>query len=216
MTAITPEVLLKAYAAGVFPMAETADDDALYWIDPETRGVLPFDNFHVPKRLKRTVRSGKFSIRIDHAFDAVIAACAKASSERQTTWINERICRLYSTLHELGHCHTVEAWLDGELAGGLYGVRLGAAFFGESMFSRDRDASKVALVHLAARLKAGGFTLFDTQFITDHLVQFGAVEISREEYHRRLKSALGAQADFYRFRLDGDGETVLHSVSQRS
>ena len=166
---ITPEVLLKAYACGIFPMAESADDPGLYWVEPEQRGVIPLDAFHVPRRLARTVRADRFEIRIDHDFDAVIDACAAAAPGRGNTWINRRIRRLYGELFRRGHCHTIEAWRDGRLVGGLYGVRLKRAFFGESMFHRERDASKVCLVHLAARLKAGGFRLLDAQFTTDHL-----------------------------------------------
>ena len=193
---ITPEVLLKAYACGIFPMAESADDPALYWIEPEKRGVIPLDGFHVPGRLARTVRSGKFSIRINHDFDGVLDGCAESRPGRARTWINQRIRTLYRKLHHIGHCHSVEAYDDGLLAGGLYGVCLGRAFFGESMFHRSRDASKVALVHLMARLKAGGFRLLDTQFTTDHLKRFGAVEVSRRQYHRLLEEALVGEADF--------------------
>lgn len=191
---ITPDVLLKAYACGIFPMAESADDPGLYWIEPQRRGVIPLDGFHVPRRLARTVRGGRFEIRIDHDFDAVIAACAEPAPGRGKTWINRRIRRLYRDLHARGHCHTVEAWRDGSLVGGLYGVRLGRAFFGESMFHRERDASKVALVHLVARLRRGGFRLLDAQFITEHLWQFGAVEIERERYQRVLADALLGEA----------------------
>ncbi len=216
MTAITPQILLKAYAAGIFPMAESADDDALYWIDPDDRGVLPLDAIHIPRRLRRTIRAGKFEIRIDTQFDEVIEACARGEAARESTWINPRIRALYSQLFSLGFCHTVEAWHGGHLAGGLYGVRLGGAFFGESMFTRERDASKVALVHLAARLIHGGFELLDTQFVTEHLAQFGTTEVSRERYHAQLERALNIQADFHSFVDDGDGETVLQLVSQTS
>jgi leucyl/phenylalanyl-tRNA---protein transferase len=193
---ITPEVLLKAYACGIFPMAESADDPALYWIEPERRGVVPLDSFHVPARLARTVRTDRFSIVCNRAFDAVIAGCAEPQPGRQRTWINARIRMLYRKLHERRHCHSVEVY-DGEaLVGGLYGVSLGRAFFGESMFHRARDASKVALVHLIARLKAGGFRLLDTQFVTDHLKIFGAVEVPRRQYHKLLEAALGSDADF--------------------
>lgn len=213
---ITPEVLLKAYAAGVFPMAETAEDNALYWIDPNTRGILPLSAFHVPKRLARTVRTGKYQIRINHAFEEVMIACAQATPEREVTWINDRIRRLYAALFKMGRCHSVEAWFEDKLVGGLYGVSLGGAFFGESMFSHSRDASKVALVHLAARLICGGYTLLDAQFQTEHLSQFGALEVERDDYHDLLAKALEVQADFHRFRLDGDGRKVLQSVSQMS
>jgi leucyl/phenylalanyl-tRNA---protein transferase len=193
---ITPEVLLKAYACGIFPMAESAEDPALYWIEPERRGIVPFEAFHVPGRLARTVRSDQFTVLCNRAFDAVIAGCAEPQPGRQRTWINTRIRNLYRGLYELGHCHSVEVY-DGEfLVGGLYGVSLGGAFFGESMFHRARDASKVALVHLVARLKAGGFRLLDTQFVTDHLKTFGAVAVSRRQYHKLLEAALAAQADF--------------------
>jgi len=213
---LTPQVLLKAYACGIFPMAESADDPGLYWIEPEARGILPLNRFHVPRRLARTIRSGVFEIRVDSAFDAVIAACAEAVPGRTKTWINTRIRRLYGELFRLGYCHTVEAWLDGRLAGGLYGVRLGAAFFGESMFTRTRDASKVALVHLVARLKTGGFRLLDSQFTTEHLKQFGAVDVDRRQYHHLLEQAIAADADFYRLAGGATGEEVLQSVSQTS
>ncbi len=193
---ITPQVLLKAYACGIFPMAESADDPGLFWVEPEQRGVIPLDEFHVPKRLARTVRQNVFDIRFDTDFEAVIGACAEMTPERGSTWINGRIRRLYRELFELGHCHTVETWLDGELVGGLYGVKLGAAFFGESMFSRTRDASKVALVHLVSRLKKQGFLLLDTQFTTEHLKTFGAVDVARIDYEVLLHQALKAEAQF--------------------
>jgi leucyl/phenylalanyl-tRNA--protein transferase len=191
---LTPELLLRAYAIGIFPMAEDADDPDIFWVDPERRGILPLEAFHVPKRLRRTIRQGRFEIRVDNAFEGVMRGCAEPGPDRPTTWINERILALYGTLFRLGHAHSVEAWRDGELAGGLYGVRLGAAFFGESMFSRVPDASKVALVHLVARLKRGGFKLCDTQFVTRHLAQFGAIEIPRAAYRRRLAAALRSEA----------------------
>ncbi|MBB3972426.1 leucyl/phenylalanyl-tRNA--protein transferase [Hansschlegelia beijingensis] len=194
---ITPEVLLKAYACGIFPMAESADDPGLYWIEPELRGVLPLDGFHVSSRLERTVRSDAFEIRVDTAFEAVLDGCAAPGAGRDKTWINGRIRRLYGDLYEIGHCHSVEAWRDDRLVGGLYGVELGGAFFGESMFHTERDASKVALVHLVARLRRGGFRLLDTQFVTEHLRRFGAVETPRREYHRLLEHALRVEADFF-------------------
>jgi leucyl/phenylalanyl-tRNA--protein transferase len=186
---ITPEVLLKAYACGIFPMAESAEDPALYWIEPERRGILPIEHFHVPARLVRTVRGDRFRVVCDRDFDAVIDGCAEPKPGRARTWINARIRRLYRALFERGHCHTVEV-------GGLYGVSLAGAFFGESMFHRARDASKIALVHLVARLRAGGFVLLDTQFVTDHLEMFGAVELSRRQYHRRLEQALAGEGRF--------------------
>ncbi|KAB2875101.1 MAG: leucyl/phenylalanyl-tRNA--protein transferase [Bauldia sp.] len=213
---ITPQVLLKAYAVGIFPMAESADDPGLYWIEPEARGIIPLDEFHIPRRLARTVAGDLFEIRIDTDFEAVIEGCAEAMPGRLKTWINERIRRLYRDLFALGHCHTIEAWRNGHLVGGLYGVRLGAAFFGESMFSRERDASKVALVHLVARLKAGGFRLLDTQFTTRHLKQFGAIDVDRRAYHRLLEEAIAGDADFYRLAGGATGEDALQSVSQTS
>jgi leucyl/phenylalanyl-tRNA--protein transferase len=192
---ITPEVLLKAYACGIFPMAESADDPTLYWVEPETRGIIPLDRFHVPARLARTVRAERFTIRIDHDIDGVLEGCAEPAPGRTRTWINKRIRRLYRRLFDIGHCHTVETYEDGRLVGGLYGVNLGRAFFGESMFHRSRDASKVALVHLVARLKLGKFKLLDTQYVTDHLRTFGAVEISRRQYSRLLDAALVGEAD---------------------
>ena len=213
---ITPQVLLKAYAVGIFPMAESAEDPGLYWIEPEMRGILPLDRFHLPKRLRRTVAQGIYEVRIDHDFDAVIAGCAAPGAGRAKTWINERIRRLYGDLFALGHCHTVETYLHGRLAGGLYGIQLGAAFFGESMFSRERDASKVALVHLVARLRAGGFRLLDTQFTTKHLKQFGAIDIDRRHYHRLLEQAIADEADFYRSGGGATLDVLLQSVSQTS
>jgi len=193
---ITPEVLLKAYACGIFPMAESAEDLALYWIEPERRGVIPLDRFHVPSRLARTVRSDRFTVAVDRDFDGVVEGCSQPMPGRTRTWINTRIRNLYRKLYERGDCHTVEVYEDDELVGGLYGVSLGRAFFGESMFHRARDASKVALVHLVARLRLGGYTLLDTQFITTHLARFGAVEIPRDEYHRLLAEAVEIRARF--------------------
>lgn len=194
---ITPEVLLKAYACGIFPMAESATDPGLFWIEPELRGVLPLDGFLLSDRLARTVRGDRFEVRIDTAFEAVMDGCAAPARGRQKTWINERIRKLYGDLHAVGRCHSVEAWRGGRLVGGLYGVRLGGAFFGESMFHTETDASKVALVHLVARLKLGGFRLLDTQFVTDHLRRFGAIETPRRDYHRLLEAALDEEGDFF-------------------
>jgi leucyl/phenylalanyl-tRNA--protein transferase len=195
---LTPEILLQAYAAGIFPMAESAEDPELFWVDPKRRGVLPLDGLHVPRRLRRVMRRGIFSVRCDTAFEAVIRACAEASETRRTTWINEEIVYLYTALFFGGMAHSVECWHDGELVGGLYGVSLGAAFFGESMFSRVTDASKVALVNLVVRLRLGNYRLLDTQFVTPHLAQFGCVEISRARYHRLLAQALRQRAVFVR------------------
>jgi leucyl/phenylalanyl-tRNA--protein transferase len=190
MIEITPQVLLKAYACGIFPMAESAEDNALYWIEPERRGILPLDRVHVPRRLARTIRQGGFEVKIDNDFDAVIAGCAAPRAGRRSTWINGRIRTLYAELFAMRHCHTVEVWDGGEMIGGLYGVHLGRAFFGESMFSKARDASKIALVYLIARLKFGGFELLDTQFLTGHLARFGAIEVGRAEFQRLLEAAL--------------------------
>ena len=210
---ITPHVLLKAYAVGIFPMAESAEDPGLYWIEPEARGIIPLDRFHVPRRLARTVAGDPFDIRVDTDFAGVIAGCAAVSGGRAKTWINARIRRLYGELFALGHCHTVEAWRGGRLVGGLYGVRLGAAFFGESMFARERDASKVALVHLVARLKAGNFRLLDTQFTTAHLKQFGAIDVDRRQYHRLLEAAIARQADFNALPRRTAGADVLQGLA---
>ena len=211
MPKLTPSMLLRAYAIGVFPMAEDRDDPELFWVDPRLRGVIPLDRFHVPRRLRRTVRSKRFEVTFDRDFNAVIESCADASKFRPQTWINERIITLYTSLHHMGHAHSVECWRDGTLAGGLYGITLGGAFFGESMFSHATDASKVALVHLVARLRAGGFTLLDSQFITAHLSQFGAREIPRATYRIRLAEALKVNADFYR---DFGSEEVVDQVSR--
>jgi leucyl/phenylalanyl-tRNA--protein transferase len=201
LTEITPDLVLRAYRAGLFPMAERRDGERLYWLDPELRGVQPLDAFHLPRRLARTVLSDAFEVRCDTAFAEVMQGCAAPTADRPETWINPEIERLFSALHVMGHAHSVECWQDGVLVGGLYGVALGGAFFGESMFSAARDASKVALVHLVARLRLGGFRLLDTQFVTEHLARFGAVEIPRAEYRRRLVVALEAPA---RFLIDPD------------
>jgi len=194
---LTPELLVRAYAAGIFPMAESRIDPNIYWIDPETRGVIPLDTFHVPRSLKKTIKKNTFEVRIDTAFERVIRGCAQAAKDRKDTWINDAIINAFCELHELGLAHSVESWKDGKLAGGLYGVALGGAFCGESMYSRARDASKVALVHLVARLRFGGFTLLDTQFITDHLKLFGAEEIPARDYLERLEAALQVSAGFH-------------------
>ena len=193
---ITPDVLLKAYACGIFPMAESADDPALYWIEPDMRGVIPLQGFHLPARLARTVRTTRYTVYIDRDFDAVIEGCAEPKQDRARTWINIRIRRIYRSLFDRGHCHTVEVYHGNHIIGGLYGVSLGRAFFGESMFHRARDASKIALVHLVARLKVGGYRLLDTQYVTEHLRTFGAVEIQKRRYHRLLEEALHGDADF--------------------
>ena len=196
MLELTPDMLLRAYAIGVFPMAEDRDDPELFWVDPRMRGIIPLDDFHVPRRLKRTVRSGRFHVTFDHAFEEVIEGCAESTEIRPRTWINDRIVTLYTSLFHMRNAHSVECWRDGELVGGLYGVSLGGAFFGESMFSRRDNASKIALACLVDRLNRGGFTLFDTQFLTPHLASLGAQEITRAAYHARLEMALMKTADF--------------------
>ncbi len=207
------ETLIDCYRQGLFPMAETRDDQTIYLIDPEHRGVIPLDGFHLSHRLARTVRSGRFEMRVDSAFSEVIAECARPGPGRLETWINAPIEALYGELFRRGMAHSVEAWFEDRLVGGLYGVSLGGAFFGESMFSRERDASKVALVHLVARLKAGGYRLLDAQFITDHLTQFGAEEIPRAAYHRQLAATLSIEADFSRLPIDSLPEVVLKAVA---
>jgi len=196
MVALSPQMLLKAYALGVFPMAEGRDDPEIYWIDPEARGVLPLETFHLPRRLRRTLRHNPFLVRVDTDFDAVIKACAAPGPGRNDTWINNQIFHLNRQLFQMGFAHTVECWRDDRLVGGLYGIAIGGAFFGESMFSIERDASKVALAHLVLRLKLGGFLLLDTQFVTPHLQRFGAIEINRAEYRQRLARAIAATARF--------------------
>jgi len=193
---IPPELLLRAYASGVFPMAEDADDPEVFWVRPELRGVIPLDAFHVPKSLAKMVRSGRFQIGFDLDFEAVIEACSEETSTRRSTWINGPIREAYAELFRRGHCHTVEARREGRLVGGLYGVTLGRAFFGESMFSRETDASKVCLVHLVNRLNERGFALLDTQFTTEHLKRFGAIDVPRKRYERLLEEALRGEAVF--------------------
>jgi leucyl/phenylalanyl-tRNA---protein transferase len=193
---IPPELLLRAYASGVFPMAESGDDPEIFWVRPEMRGIIPLDGFHIPKSLARAVRQRRFDIRFDTDFPGVIAGCAEPRPGRANTWINRPIREAYRTLFERGHCHTVEAWREERLVGGLYGVTLGRAFFGESMFARERDASKICLVHLVERLREKGFVLLDTQFTTEHLKRFGAVDVPRTRYERLLEDALQGEAEF--------------------
>jgi leucyl/phenylalanyl-tRNA---protein transferase len=189
---LDPDTLLRAYALGIFPMSDGRGDADLHWIDPRRRGILPLDGFHMSRSLERRLRRADYRLTADQAFAEVVIACA----DRQETWISHRIQRLYQTLHDQGHAHSIEVWQDDTLAGGVYGVTLGAAFFGESMFSRATDASKVALAFAVHRLRAGGFRLFDTQFLTPHLASLGGIEISRAEYHRRLAAAVAVRADF--------------------
>jgi leucyl/phenylalanyl-tRNA---protein transferase len=216
---ITPDLVLQAYSIGLFPMAENADQDHLFWVDPEARGIFPLDELIVSKSLAKMVRSDRYDIRIDSDFDAVIEGCAAPAEERGQTWINRPIRRLYRALFDRGDVHTVEAWREGMLVGGLYGVSLGAAFFGESMFHRSRDASKVALVHLVARLRRGGFRLLDTQFVTPHLESLGAVEVPRARYKALLEDAVSASADrvlaFGRGALSGADALAAVNSAQR-
>ncbi len=205
MQTLTPDLLLYAYASGLFPMANDRDDPSIYWIEPRRRGILPLDEFHASKSLRKVIRQGRFEIMVDQMFPAVIDACAGPAPDRPRTWLNDELIRLYVELFGRGYAHSVETWREGRLVGGLYGVALGAAFFGESMFSRERDASKVALAALIDILRAGGFQLLDTQFITDHLRQFGTVEVSRTAYQRLLKRALQQPAVFQG--LPGGGES---------
>ncbi|MBF9024459.1 leucyl/phenylalanyl-tRNA--protein transferase [Rhodobacterales bacterium HKCCD6035] len=205
---ITPQLLLQAYAAGIFPMSEGRDDPNLFWVEPKRRGIIPLDGFHISRSLARRIRQNPFEIRINSDFAGVVAACA----DRDETWINAEITALYSALHEKGFAHSLELWQGRDLVGGVYGVALGAAFFGESMFSRARDASKIALAYLVARLNAGGFTLFDVQFTTPHLIRLGAIEISRIDYRKRLDAALEKHADF----IAGRGLFTPQDVLQRN
>ena len=195
--ALTPALILRAYGCGLFPMAKSKAEPEVFWVDPDRRGVIPLDSFRAPRRLARTVRAGRFEVTVDRDFARVIRGCAKRAERRPDSWINGSIVEAYCALHGQGHAHSVEARRDGALVGGLYGVALGAAFFGESMFSLERDASKVALVHLVARLRAGAFTLLDTQFVTPHLSRLGAVEVPRAGYLARLREALERSATFY-------------------
>jgi leucyl/phenylalanyl-tRNA--protein transferase len=211
-----PAELLDCYRRGVFPMAEAREDQRLFLIDPERRGIMPLDRFHVPGRLARTIRGGHFAVTVDRQFPAVLRACAAPAPGREDTWINDPIMNLYERLHAMGFAHSVECWRDGEMVGGLYGVAMGGAFFGESMFSTARDASKVALVYLAARLIVGKFTLLDAQFWTPHLAQFGAVEVERPVFKRMLDSALAAHGQFDAMIPTPSGDQVLQSITQTS
>jgi leucyl/phenylalanyl-tRNA--protein transferase len=206
---LTADLLLRAYRLGLFPMAESRASRALHWLDPEARGVLPLDKFHLPRSLMKTLRAGRFRVSSDEDFPATIRACAAASTNRPETWINQEIERLFIELHQLGFAHSIETWDGPRLVGGLYGASLGGAFFGESMFSTATDASKIALVHLVARLRLSGFTLLDTQFITPHLARFGTVEISRAQYHLMLADAVDIPA---RFQTSPDPAVLLAEI----
>ncbi|MHA1530096.1 MAG: leucyl/phenylalanyl-tRNA--protein transferase [Alphaproteobacteria bacterium] len=209
---MTPELMLRAYAAGVFPMADSAGTDEIFWVDPRKRGILPLHRFHLARSLRKSILKGGYRVRVDHAFKAVVDACAA----RDETWINDTIRALYTGLHHIGHAHSVEVWIEGELAGGLYGVRLGGAFFGESMFSHARDASKIALAYLVARLKAGGFTLLDIQFITPHLEALGARAVPKARYHELLDQAIGEPANFYSLAAEASPADVVQLITQTS
>lgn len=214
---ITPELLLNAYASGVFPMADSRDDQDVFWVDPNQRGVLPLNSFHIPRSLKKLVRQNRFSVTVNQCFRSVVGRCAAPARGRSNTWISEQIEDLYTDLHRYGFAHSIECHLGGKLVGGLYGVCLAGAFFGESMFHTETGASKVALVHLVARLINGGFTLLDTQFGTEHLSQFGVVEIPRVTYHERLEQALQVEnSDFHRLEVGLSGEAILQSITQTS
>ena len=210
--ALTPDMLLRGYAAGIFPMAESRADEEVFWVDPKLRGIFPLDDFHISRTLSKRLRAENYTIRTNAHFEQVVRACA----ERPATWINEPLFRLYNDLHARGHAHSLEVWYGPELAGGVYGVSLGGAFFGESMFSRRTDASKIALAYLVDRLRQGGFKLFDTQFLTPHLASLGGVEITRAQYQRRLKAALASGADFMRQGEVPAAASILHRNSHTS
>lgn len=213
---LTPQLLLQAYSIGYFPMSEDRYAREVFWVRPDVRGVLPIRGLHVPRSLKKRVRQAPFEVRVDTAFTSVMEGCAAPQTDRWQTWINAQILEAYGELHEMGFAHSVEAWLDGELVGGLYGVSIGGAFFGESMFSVVTDASKVCLVHLAARLLAGGYVLHDTQFTTDHLKRFGAEDVTARDYAHRLKRALAVRGDFRAMPDQMSGASILQSITQTS
>ena len=206
------QILLRAYAMGIFPMAEARDDDAIHWIDPRRRGVFPLDKFHISRSLSRLIRGWSYTIRTNTAFEAVVDACAS----RNETWINSPIRTAYAALHRIGHAHSLEVWSNDRLAGGVYGVTLGAAFFGESMFSAESGGSKVALAYLVHRLRSGGFRLFDTQFLTPHLASLGAVEVPRDDYHRMLTQAISLPARFDPPGYSAGAASVLSSSGDAS
>ena len=211
---LDPDIVLRAYASGIFPMADSATASDVFWVEPKKRGVLPLADFHLPTSLAKALKSERFTLTADRDFDAVLAACAEPVPGRTDTWINPLIAEAYRGLHARGQAHSVEAWTeDGALAGGLYGVRLGGAFFGESMFTRVRDASKCALAALVARLRVGGFVLLDTQFLTDHLARFGAHEVTARAYRAQLASALGTSGDFFAFDTLGAAAAALPAAT---
>ena len=209
---LTPELVLRAYGAGVFPMAEDASSDEIYWVDPRKRGILPLNGFHLSRSLRKRLLRQDYRVRIDTAFSEVLESCA----DREETWINPQIRELFHQLHRMGYAHSVEVWRDSDLIGGLYGLRLGAAFFGESMFSKERDGSKIALAWLVARLRAGRFTLLDTQFTTPHLESLGARLVPRGHYHELLERALMRRGDIYSLTVDTSASDVVQLITQRS
>jgi leucyl/phenylalanyl-tRNA--protein transferase len=213
---LSPDLLLRAYAIGIFPMAESREATEIHWVEPTQRGIIPLESFHVPRSLRKVIRQGRFEVTVDKDFIGVIDGCAEPKEGRDDTWINPTIRRLYVELHRMGHAHSLEVWREGQLVGGLYGVALGGAFFGESMFSREPDASKVALDHLVAILRQGCFRLLDTQFVTDHLERFGAIEVSRDAYRERLNRAINVTAQFEPLVSPEALEGVLQSSSQTS
>lgn len=213
---LTPQLLMRAYACGLFPMAESRDSAEIYWVDPKKRGVLPLDGMILSRSLRKRIRQGRFRVTVNEAFGDVIEACAEPAQGREETWINDTIFDLYRQLNALGAAHSVECWQDGRLVGGLYGVDLAGAFFGESMFHRATDASKVALAHLVARLRAGGYSLLDCQFQTDHLASLGVVEVSRSAYHDLLRKALDANGNFQSLGSPSEPADVMHWLSQMS
>ncbi|BEV12518.1 leucyl/phenylalanyl-tRNA--protein transferase [Asticcacaulis sp. DW145] len=216
MADFTLDDLVQCYRTGIFPMSDARDDETLFLVDPPLRGILPLEGVHVPSRLARTVRNTTFTVKIDTAFRQVIELCAESAADRESTWISHSIQSLYEALFARGLAHSVEVWDGARLVGGLYGVAINGAFFGESMVSRATDASKIALVHLVARLRAGGYRLLDCQFLTDHLRQFGVIEIPREDYKARLKDALSVEGDFYRLATAVTGKGVLQLTTQTS
>ena len=216
MSGLTTNMLLEAYRCGIFPMAEERDADELFWVEPKARGILPLDKFHVSKALRKTIKSGRFRVSVDTAFAKVIQLCASAQAGRKETWINDEIIELYTRLHEDGHVHSIEVWEMGALVGGLYGVSVGGAFCGESMFHLKTGASKVALAYTTARLKTGGYTLFDIQFVTDHLTTFGAISIPQKQYLVLLQKALKVRPNFYRLPGDASADEVMQVIAQTS
>ena len=213
---LSPQMLLEAYRLGFFPMGESRDSDELVWVRPKERGVFPLDAFHVPRSLAKVLKQERFDVRINTAFLSVMRLCASMEAGRIETWINDEIVEAYGALHAMGHAHSVESWQDGELVGGLYGVSIAGAFFGESMFSLVTDASKVALCHLVARLKKGGYTLLDTQFLTPHLARFGGIGIAADDYEDRLAAALKVKGDFFALPLQTSGSCIVQAITQTS